>query len=114
MNTMQPTESKRQENLILLGDERFGCVLTPAGTGYTYRDIYQLTAWSDDPVEDLSGLWLALRDLDGEGVLIACGPQPVGAAARRVVATATGASIDSGGLGLRTRVEVSVDAASGV
>jgi N,N'-diacetylchitobiose phosphorylase len=111
---MQPTDKKYESRLLLLGDERFGCVLTPTGSGYTYRDIYQLTAWSDDPVEDVSGLWLALRDLTDGGVFVASGPQPPDAAPRGVVATATGAVIESAGLGLTAEVRVEVDPSSGV
>ncbi len=51
----------------------YGCLLTPAGTGFSSYRGCQLTSWRDDPSEDDLGFYVYLRDLATGTVTTASG-----------------------------------------
>ncbi|SDW93196.1 cyclic beta-1,2-glucan synthetase [Alicyclobacillus hesperidum] len=64
----------------VIANPQFGCLITELGTGYTWwrnsREC-KLTPWNNDPVLDLPGECLYIRDLD-TGQLLSATPKPAG------------------------------------
>ena len=71
----------------VLSNEEFGCVVTEAGSSFTWfanSQRHRLTPWSNDPVVDPSGELLYLRD-EEDGSIWSPTPRPLGASEHFVV-----------------------------
>ena len=70
----------------ILANEDFGCLVSEAGPGMTWAansGEHRLTPWSNDPVSDVPGEVLYLRD-EASGEVWTTTPQPMGQAACQI------------------------------
>jgi cyclic beta-1,2-glucan synthetase len=77
--TLQPGQWTPAPWINVLANERFGCMVTDTGLGYTWAENSQqnrLTPWSNDPVSDPPGEVLYLRD-DDTGAVWTPTPLPI-------------------------------------
>jgi cellobiose phosphorylase len=71
----------------ILANPDFGCVVTESGGGYTWAgnsQMNRLTPWTNDPVSDMPGEVIYLRD-EETGDFWTCTPAPCGAPTTTVV-----------------------------
>lgn len=94
-----------------LSTGRYGVFLTPRGTGFSTCGEYLLTAWHADPVEDVDGFAVHLRDVDSGAHWTACGAPLAGQVAGSATAGDDGHVVQRACDGIEARVVTTLAAA---
>ena len=93
-----------------LSNGRYRVFVTPRGTGFSACGDYFLTAWEADPVEDVDGFTVVLRDVASQNCWTACGAPLPGQDAGLASAESAGHVVQRMNAGIASRVETALAA----